>query len=91
VLSKIDLHSGYHQIYICAEDIPKMAFSMRYGFYEYLVTSFGLTNALAHFIYLMNSMFTEELEKFVMVFIDNILICSKRTDEHEEHLRVVLQ
>jgi hypothetical protein len=68
-----------------------MAFSMRYGFYEYLVTSFGLTNAPAHFIYLMNSMFTEELEKFVMVFIDNILICSKSTDEHEEHLRVVLQ
>jgi hypothetical protein len=68
-----------------------MPFSMRYGLYEYLVTSFGLTNAPTHFIYLMNSMFTEELEKFVVVFIDNILICSKSTDEHEEHLRVVLQ
>jgi hypothetical protein len=64
---------------------------MRYGLYEYLVMSFGLTNASAHFIYLMNSIFMEELDKFVIVFIDNILVYSKSMEEHEEHLRVVLQ
>jgi hypothetical protein len=74
VFSKIDLHSGYHQIKIHAEDIPKMAFSMRYRFYEYLVMSFGLTSALAHFMYLMNFVFMEEIDKFVMVLIDDILV-----------------
>jgi hypothetical protein len=64
---------------------------MRYGLYEYLVMSFGLTNASAHFMYLMNSIFMEELDKFVIVFIDNILVYSKSMEEHEEHLRVVLQ
>jgi hypothetical protein len=59
---------------------------MRYGLYEYLVMSFGLTNALAHFIYLTNSMFMDELDKFVMVFIDDILLYLKSTEEHEEHL-----
>jgi hypothetical protein len=91
VFSKIDLCSGYHQIKICAEDIPKTAFSMRYSLYEYLVMSFGLTNASAHFMYLMNSVFMPELDKFVMVFIDDILVYSKITKEHEEHLRAVLQ
>jgi hypothetical protein len=86
VFSKIDLHSGYHQIKICVEDIPKTVFSMRYGLYEYLVMSFGLINALAHFMYLMNSVFIVELDKFVMVFIDDILVYSKSTEEHEEHL-----
>jgi hypothetical protein len=85
VFSKIDLYSGYHQIKIHAEDIPKIAFSMRYGMYEY-VMSFGLTNASTHFMYLMNSVFIEELDKFVMVFIDDILVYSKSMEEHEEHL-----
>jgi hypothetical protein len=91
VFSTIDLRSGYHQIRIHDEDIPKTAFSTRYRLYEYLVMSFGLTNAPAHFIYLMNSVFMPELDKFVMVFIDDIIVYSKSTDKHEEHLRVVLQ
>jgi hypothetical protein len=91
VFSKIDLHSGYHQIKIRVEDILKIAFSMRYGLYEYLVMSFGLTNAPSHFMYLMNSVFMEELDKFVGVFIDDILVYSKGMEEHEGHLWVVLQ
>jgi hypothetical protein len=67
VFSKIDLRSSYHSIKIRAEDIPKRAFITRYGLYEYLVMSFGLMNALAHFMYLMNSVFMPELDKFVMV------------------------
>jgi hypothetical protein len=91
VFSKIDLHFGYHQIKIRDEDIPKTAFSTRYGLHEYLVMSFGLTNAPAHFMYHMNSIFMPELDKFVMVFIDDILVYSKSMEDHEEHLRVVLQ
>jgi hypothetical protein len=86
VFSKINLRSGYHQIKIRDEDIPKTAFSMRYELYEYLVMSFGLTNMLAHFIYLMDSVFMPELDKFVMVLIDDILVYSKSTEEYEEHL-----
>jgi hypothetical protein len=86
VFSKIDLRSSYHQIKIYDEDISKMAFSMRYRLYEYLVMSFGLTNAPAHFMYLMNSIFIPELDKFVVVFIDDILVYSKSTEDHEEHL-----
>jgi hypothetical protein len=91
VFSKIDLRSSYHQIKICAKDIPKMPFSMRYELYEYLIMSFGLTNELAHFMYLMNYVFMLELDKFVVVFIDDILVYLKSTKEHEEHLQVVLQ
>jgi hypothetical protein len=91
VFSKIDLCSDYHQIKICVEDIPKTAFSMRYDLYEYLIMSFGLANVSAHFMYLMNYVFMEELKKFVMVFIDDILVYSKSTQEHEEHLQVMLQ
>jgi hypothetical protein len=90
VFSKIDLRSGYHQIKIRPEDIPKTAFTARYGLYEYLVMSFGLTNASAYFMYLMNSVFMPELDKFVVVFIDDILVYSKSEEEHAEHLRVVL-
>jgi hypothetical protein len=86
VFSKIDFRSGYHQIKICAEDIPKMAFTMRYGLYEYLVMSFRLMNALAHFTYLMNSVFMLELDQIVMVFIDDILVYSRSMEEHKEHL-----
>ena len=90
VFSKIDLRLGYHQIKIRPEDIPKITFSTRYGLYEYLVMSFGLTNAPAYFIYLMNSVFMPELDKFVVVFIDNILIYSENEEDHAEHLRIVL-
>jgi hypothetical protein len=91
VFSKIDLHSGYHHIKIRPSDIPKMAFSTRYGLYEYLVMSFGLTNAPAYFMYLMNSVFMPELDKFVVVFINDILIYSKNLEDHARHLHVVLQ
>jgi hypothetical protein len=91
VFSKIDLCSGYHKIKIRPCDIPKTAFSTRYGLYEFLVMSFGLTNAPAYFMYLMNSVFMTELDKFVVVFIDDILIYSKNEKEHANHLRIVLQ
>jgi hypothetical protein len=91
VFSKIYLHSGYHQIKIRAEDVAKTAFTTRYGLYEYLVMSFGLMNVPAHFMYLMSSVFTLELDKFVVVFIDDIHIYSKSMEEHEEHLQIVLQ
>jgi hypothetical protein len=91
VFSKIDLRSGYHQMKIRRSNIPKMAFSTRYGLYEFTVMSFVLTNAPAYFMNLMNKVFMEYLDKFVVVFIDDILIYSKNDSEHEEHLRMVLQ
>jgi hypothetical protein len=91
VFSKVDLRSGYHQIKICPEDVSKTAFSTQYELYEYLVMSFGLINALAHFVYLMNSVFMSELDKFIVVFIDDILIYSKSEEEHVWHLCVILQ
>jgi hypothetical protein len=91
VFSKIDLRSGYHQIKIRAKDVPKTAFTTRYGLFEYLIMSFRLMNAPAHFMYLMNSVFMPKLDKFVMVFIDNILIYSRSMEEHKEYLWIVLQ
>jgi hypothetical protein len=91
VFSKIDIRSGYHQIKIKPCDIPKTAFSTRYGLYEYLVMSFGLTNAPAYCMYLINSVFIPELDKFVVVFIDDILIYSKTKEDHANHIRVILQ
>jgi hypothetical protein len=90
VFSKIDLRSGYHQLKIQECDIPKTAFVSRYGLYEYTVILFGLTNAPAYFMYLMNKVFMEYLNKFVVVFIDDILIYSRSEEEHEEHLCLVL-
>jgi hypothetical protein len=91
VFYKIDLRSGYHQIKIRAEDIHKTAFTTIYGLFKYLVMSFGLMNASAHFMYLMNSVFMPGLDKFVVIFIDDILIYSRSIEEHEEHLWIVLQ
>jgi hypothetical protein len=90
VFSKIDLRSEYHQIKIRPQDITKIAFSTRYGLYEYLVMSFSLTNAPAYFMYLMNSVFMPELDKFVLVFIYDILVYSENKEDHAEHLRIVL-
>ena len=90
VFSKIDLKSGYYQLKIRPQDIPKTAFVTRYGLYECTVMSFGLTNAPAYFMYLMNKVFMEYLDKFVVVFIDDILIFSKTEEEHEQHVRMVL-
>ncbi|KAA0039055.1 reverse transcriptase [Cucumis melo var. makuwa] len=91
VFSKIDLRSGYHQLRIKDGDVPKTAFRSRYGHYEFIVMSFGLTNAPAVFMDLMNRVFREFLDTFVIVFIDDILIYSKMEAEHEEHLSMVLQ
>ncbi|KAA0059780.1 ty3-gypsy retrotransposon protein [Cucumis melo var. makuwa] len=87
VFSKIDLGSGYHQLRIKDGDVPKTAFRFRYGHYEFIVMSFGLTNAPTVFMDLMNRVFREFLDTFVIVFIDDILIYSKTEAEHKEHLR----
>jgi hypothetical protein len=90
VSSKIDLRSGYHQLMVRECDILKTAFVLRYGLYEFTVMSFGLTNAPAYFMYMMNKVFMEYLDKLVMVFIDDILVYSRSEEEHEGHLRLVL-
>jgi hypothetical protein len=91
VFSKIDLRSGYHQLKVRECDISKTAFVSRYGPYEFTVMSFGLTNAPVYFMYMLDKVFMEYLDKFVVVFIDDILVYSRSEDEHEGHLRLVLQ
>ena len=90
VFSKTDLRSGYHQLKIREQDIPKTTFTTRYMLYEYTVMSFGMTNTPAYFMNMMNKVFMEFLDKFVVVFIDDILVYSKNEEEHKEHLRLVL-
>jgi hypothetical protein len=91
VFSKIDLRSGYHQLRIQPLGIPKTTFITKYGLYEFTVMSFGLTNAPTFFMNLMNNVFMDYLDKFVVVFIDDILIYSQSEEEHVDHLKMVLQ
>jgi hypothetical protein len=91
VFSKIDLRLGYHQLRIRPSDISKTAFITKYGLYEFTVMSFGLMNAPAYFMYLMNSVFMDYLDKFVVVFVDDILVYSQNEQDHEEHMSKVLQ
>ena len=91
VFSKIDLRSGYYQMRIKGQDVPKTAFKTHYRHFEFLVLPFGLTNAPTFFMDLMNRVFQPYLDKFVVVFIDDILVYSKSYEEHEQHLRQTLQ
>ena len=91
IFSKIDLRSGYHQVRIKDEDINETAFRTRYGHYEFTVVTFGLSNTPVVFMCLMNGVFNKYLDKFVIVFLDDILVYSKSEEDHEKHLRMLLQ
>ena len=91
IFSKIDLRSGYHQVRIKDKDIFKTTFRTRYGHYEFVVMPFGPTNAPTTFMSLMNSVLSKYLDKFIVVFIDDILISSKTKEEHDENLQIILQ
>lgn len=91
IFSKMDLRTGYHQLRVRVEDVPKTAFSTRYGHFEFQVMPFGVTNAPAAFMDLMNRVFKPFLDKFVVVFIDDILVYFKDEDKHEQHLILVLE
>jgi hypothetical protein len=91
IFSKIDLRLGYHQVRINEEYISKISFRTRYGHYEFTIVPFGLSNSLAIFMCLMNGVFKEYLDKFFIVFLDDIFIYSKSKEKHEKHLRMVLQ
>jgi hypothetical protein len=91
IFSKIYLRSGYHQVRIKEEDISKTAFRKRYGHYEFTLVPFGLSNAPTIFMCLMTGVFQEYLDKFLIFFLDDILVYSKSEEEHEHHLRMVLQ
>ena len=91
MFSKIDLRSGYHQIQVKSKDLSKTTFRIHYGHYKYLVMPFSVTNAPGVFMDYMNKVFHPYLDSFVVAFIDDILVYSKTREEHEEHLRIVLQ
>jgi hypothetical protein len=91
IFSKIDVRSRYHQVRIKDEDINKTTFRTRYGHYEFTVVPFGLSNAPTVFMCMMNGVFKDYLDKFVIVFLDEILVYSKSEEEHEQHMRMVLQ
>ena len=90
VYFKIDLHTGYHQLWVRETDIPKAALRTRYGHFEFTVMPFGLTNAPATFMDLMHMVFQPYLDQFIVVFMDDILIYSQSEREHKGHLRIVL-
>ena len=91
IFSSLDLAQGYHQSQILKEDVPKIAFRVPFGHYQFKVLSFGLTNAPATFQGVMNRIFQQHLEKFVLVYLDDILVFSKTQEEHLEHLRKVFE
>jgi hypothetical protein len=91
IFSKINLRSGYHHLRIRESDITKTVFHTQYELYEYTTMSFELTNAPTYFMCIINKVFMEFLDKFVMVFIDDILVYSKTEEEHQEHFRLVLE